>query len=208
MNKFQLPELPYDYAALEPYFDQHTMHIHHQRHHQAYVDNLNKAILGTEAEKAELVDILKAVSKYGHTVRNNAGGHYNHTLFWQTLSPNAKKKPSGRLADEINTAFGSLDELKTKLKEAGLTQFGSGWAWLYVKYNGGLNIAATANQDNPLMDTQIVNRGYPILGIDVWEHAYYLKYQNRRADYLDGFWSVLDWAVVERNYETVIVQLS
>jgi len=204
MNKFQLPELPYAYEALEPYFDQETMRIHHQRHHQAYVDNLNRAVEGTAAADIDLLEILTKVSQYSPAIRNNAGGHYNHSLFWQLLSGKPQVEPKGKLVDEINAAFGSLDELKSGIKNAGLGQFGSGWAWLYVKHNGALGIVATPNQDNPLMDTQLTSRGVPILGVDVWEHAYYLKYQNRRADYLEAFWSVLDWSAVEKKYEEVI----
>lgn len=209
MNSFQLPALPYAYEALEPNFDKETMIIHHTRHHQAYVDNLNKAVAGTDAESKTLEDILRHISKYSPAVRNNGGGHYNHSLFWQILSPATTRQtaPTGKLAEEINTVFGSPEELKAQIKQAGLGQFGSGWAWLFVKYNGTLGIAATANQDNPLMDTNIINQGYPILGVDVWEHAYYLKYQNKRADYLDAFWSVLDWSAVEKNYQEAISKI-
>ncbi len=201
---YTLPELPYAYDALEPHFDTQTMTIHHQRHHQAYVDNLNKAIAGTEAENKGLEDILKEVSKYSPAVRNNGGGHYNHSLFWKILSGSPKTAPTGKLADEINRAFGSLDELKAQVKQAGLGQFGSGWAWLVVKADGSLAVVATPNQDNPLMDVNPDKNGSPILGVDVWEHAYYLKYQNKRADYLDAFWSVLDWSAVEKNYEAAL----
>lgn len=204
---YTLPELPYAYDALAPHFDKETMNIHHTRHHQAYVDNLNKAIAGTVGETKELEEILKEVSGYTPAVRNNAGGHYNHSLFWKILSPTARATPGGKLAEEINKVFGSLDELKTQIKKAGLGQFGSGWAWLLVKYNGTLSVSATANQDNPLMDTNLTNQGYPILGVDVWEHAYYLKYQNKRADYLDAFWAVLDWNVVETNYEEALAKV-
>lgn len=204
---YTLPELPYAHDALEPYFDKETMTIHHTRHHQAYVDNLNKAIAGTDAENLGLEDVLRHISKYGPAVRNNGGGHYNHSLFWETLSPAPKTAPEGKLAEEIKTVFGSIDELKTQIKQAGLGQFGSGWAWLLVKYNGTIAVAATANQDNPLMDTNLTNQGYPILGVDVWEHAYYLKYQNKRADYLDAFWSVLDWNAVEKKYADVLAKL-
>ena len=201
---YTLPELPYAYDALEPHFDTQTMTIHHQRHHQAYVDNLNKAIAGTEAENKGLEDILKEVSKYSPAVRNNGGGHYNHSLFWKILSGSPKTAPTGKLADEINRAFGSLDELKAQVKQAGLGEFGSGWAWLVVKADGSLAVVATPNQDNPLMDVNPDKKGSPILGVDVWEHAYYLKYQNKRADYLDAFWSVLDWSAVEKNYEEAL----
>ena len=201
---YTLPELPYAYDALEPHFDTATMTIHHQRHHQAYVDNLNKAIAGTEAEKKGLAEILKEVSKYAPAVRNNGGGHYNHSLFWKILSGSPKTAPEGKLAEEINKTFGSLDELKAQIKQAGLGQFGSGWAWLVVKADGTLAVVATPNQDNPLMDVNPANQGSPILGVDVWEHAYYLKYQNKRADYVDAFWSVLDWSAVEKNYEEAL----
>ncbi|MDF2515972.1 MAG: superoxide dismutase [Sphingobacterium sp.] len=207
MSKFQLPDLPFTYGALEPYFDRETMTIHHQKHHQAYVDNLNKAVIGTSAEGLELEDILAQVSQYSPAVRNNAGGHYNHSLFWQVLSAAPKTAPTGNLASQIDATFGSLDELKAKIKNTGLGQFGSGWSWLYIKYNGTLDVVATANQDNPLMDTQLTSRGVPILGVDVWEHAYYLKYQNKRADYLDAFWSVLDWSAVEKRYNETIGKL-
>ncbi|MFU1856871.1 superoxide dismutase [Sphingobacterium sp. NGMCC 1.201703] len=207
MSIFQLPDLPFTYGALEPYFDRETMTIHHQKHHQAYVDNLNKALIGTNAEGLELEDILAQVSQYSPAIRNNAGGHYNHSLFWQVLSASPKTAPTGKLASQIDATFGSLDELKAKVKNAGLGQFGSGWSWLYIKYNGTLDVVATANQDNPLMDTQFTSRGVPILGVDVWEHAYYLKYQNKRADYLDAFWSVLDWSAVEKRYEEMIGKL-
>ncbi|MUV03826.1 superoxide dismutase [Flavobacterium rakeshii] len=203
MNKFELPTLPYAYNALEPHFDEETMTIHHQRHHQAYVDNLNKAIETNQ----RLEQIMPQVSKLSPAIRNNGGGHYNHSLFWKILSPSAKTEPTGKLADEINSTFGSLDKLKEEINKAGVTQFGSGWAWLYVKYNGTIAITATANQDNPLMDTQLTDRGLPILGVDVWEHAYYLKYRNKRADYLDAFWSVLDWEAVERNYEEALAKI-
>jgi Fe-Mn family superoxide dismutase len=207
MHKFQLPQLGYAYSALEPYFDRETMTIHHQKHHQAYVDNLNNALEGTAGEADNLLDILTSVSKYSPAVRNNGGGHFNHTLFWEILSPNPKSVPTGKLADEINAAFGSLEELKAQIKNAGLGQFGSGWSWLYLKHSGALAIVATPNHDNPLMDTQSIGRGFPILGVDVWEHAYYLKYQNKRADYLDAFWSLLDWSVVEQKYDAVIAGL-
>lgn len=204
---YKLPELPYAYDALEPHFDTQTMTIHHSRHHQAYVDNLNKAIAGTDAEKESLENILKNISKYAPAVRNNGGGHYNHSLFWEILSPAPKTAPEGKLASEINAVFGSLEVFKEQFKQAGLGQFGSGWAWLFVKYNGTIGLAATANQDNPLMDTNVTNQGYPILGADVWEHAYYLKYQNKRADYLEAFWSLLDWSAVEKKYDEAISKL-
>ena len=207
MSTYQLPQLPYSYESLEPYFDKETMSIHHQRHHQAYVDNLNKALEGTDATGKTLESILKKISTYSPAVRNNGGGHYNHSLFWNTLSPTPQTTPTGKLAEEIDAKFGSLDNLKAEIKKLGLGQFGSGWAWLFVKFNGTIEITATPNQDNPLMDTQLVSRGIPVLGVDVWEHAYYLKYQNKRADYLDAFWSVLDWAAVEKNYNEAISKI-
>lgn len=201
---YTLPALPYAYEALEPHFDKETMTIHHQRHHQAYVDNLNKAIAGTEVENIQLTALLQEVSKYSAAVRNNGGGHYNHSLFWKILSPNPKTAPEGKLAEGINIVFGSLENLKAEIKNAGLGKFGSGWAWLLVKDSGTIGVSSTPNQDNPLMDTNLTSRGIPILGVDVWEHAYYLKYQNKRADYLDAFWSVLDWTEVEKNYEEAL----
>lgn len=198
---YTLPELPYAYDALEPHFDKETMIIHHTRHHQAYIDNLNKALTDIGGETKKLEDLLKTISKYTPAVRNNAGGHYNHSLFWNTLSATPRMSPEGKLEKEINKEFGSLEELKAKIKQAGLGQFGSGWVWLVLKHNGTLTVSATANQDNPLMDVNMTNQGYPILGIDVWEHAYYLNYQNKRADYLEAFWKVLDWSQVEKNYE-------
>lgn len=204
---YTLPELPYAYDALEPHFDQETMTIHHQRHHQGYVNKLNAAIEGTDGEAKELEDVLKDISSYSAAVRNNAGGHYNHSLFWSILSPNPKAAPEGKLAELINKTVGSLDDLKAHIKQAGLGQFGSGWAWLLINYDGELRVSATANQDNPLMDINSENNGYPILGVDVWEHAYYLKYQNKRGDYLDAFWSVLDWGAVEKKYEEVLAKI-
>lgn len=204
MSSFTLPQLPFAYDALEPFIDKETMTIHHQRHHQAYVDNLNAALKTAEETCDDLDSILQRVSEYSPAVRNNGGGHYNHSLFWDILSPTAKQNPEGKLAEAINTTFGSLEDFKAEMKKAGLGQFGSGWVWLFVKFNGSLAITSTPNQDNPMMDTQLVNRGFPILGIDVWEHAYYLAYQNKRADYLDSFWSVLDWSAVEKKYEEAL----
>lgn len=196
---FTLEPLPYPADALEPSIDKETMIIHHDRHHQAYVDNLNKAIAGTDAENASLEDILANISKYPAAVRNNGGGHYNHKLFWSILGPNAGGQPSGELADAINAAFGSFDELKTQLQNAGATRFGSGWSWLIVTADGKLAVTSTPNQDNPLMDVAEV-KGTPILGIDVWEHAYYLKYQNKRPAYLDAIFNVINWDAVAANY--------
>ncbi|WP_423148729.1 superoxide dismutase [Rubrolithibacter danxiaensis] len=196
---FVLPALPYATDALEPHIDKMTMEIHHGKHHQAYVDNLNKAIAGTDAENASIEDIIKSVSKYPAAVRNNGGGHYNHSLFWEILSPNGSQQPTGELANAINETFGSLDELKKKMSEAGATRFGSGWAWLSVGADGKLQVSSTPNQDNPLMDVAEV-KGTPILGIDVWEHAYYLKYQNKRPDYLAAIWNVINWDAVAERY--------
>ncbi|NGF57596.1 superoxide dismutase [Parapedobacter sp. SGR-10] len=196
---FELEALPYANDALEPHIDKETMEIHHDRHHQAYVDNLNKAIAGTDAENASLEDILKNVSKYSPAVRNNGGGHYNHKLFWTVLSADGGGEPTGELATAINETFGSFDELKRKLQEAGATRFGSGWSWLIVTADGKLAVTSTPNQDNPLMDVAEV-KGTPIFGIDVWEHAYYLKYQNKRPAYLEAIFNVVDWNAVAANY--------
>ncbi|WP_313261971.1 superoxide dismutase [Sphingobacterium multivorum] len=196
---FELEALPYAADALEPHIDKTTMEIHHDRHHQAYVDNLNKAIAGTDAENLSLLDIIKNVSKYSAAVRNNGGGHYNHSLFWKVLGPNAGGAPTGELAEAINATFGSFDELKKQLQAAGATRFGSGWAWLIVGADGKLAVTSTPNQDNPLMDVAEV-KGNPILGIDVWEHAYYLKFQNKRPAYLEEIFKVINWDAVAQNY--------
>ncbi len=197
MVSFKLPALPYSYNALEPFIDTQTMEIHHGKHHQAYVTNLNNASAGKEMPE-DIVEIIKNISKYPMPVRNNGGGHFNHSLFWEIMAPNAGGKPSGELLDAINSGFGDFDKLKGQIGGAGMTRFGSGWAWLIVK-DGKLEVCSTPNQDNPLMDIAEV-KGVPILGVDVWEHAYYLKYQNRRADYLDAFWNVVNWAEVARRY--------
>ncbi|WP_262246452.1 superoxide dismutase [Parapedobacter soli] len=196
---FELPALPYATDALEPHIDKETMEIHHGRHHKGYIDNLNKAIAGTDAENLSIEDICKNISKYSGAVRNNGGGHYNHSLFWTVLSPNGGGAPSGDLAAAIDEAFGSFDELKKKLQEAGATRFGSGWAWLIVDGSGKLQVTSTPNQDNPLFDIAEV-KGTPILGIDVWEHAYYLKYQNKRPGYLEAIFNVIDWDAVAKRY--------
>lgn len=195
-----LPALPYAFDALEPHIDAMTMEIHHDRHHKAYVDNLNKAIEGTDAAELSLEDLMANISKYPAAVRNNGGGHYNHTLFWEILSNNGSK-PSDKLAAAIET-LGGMDALKEKLSTAGATRFGSGWAWLIVK-DGKLEVSSTPNQDNPLMDVAEV-KGTPILGIDVWEHAYYLKYQNKRPDYLSAVWNVINWEEVSKRYEAAL----
>lgn len=196
---FELPALPYASDALEPHIDKTTMEIHHGKHHQAYVDNLNKALAGSEGENSKIEDILAGVSKYPAAVRNNGGGHFNHTLFWSVMSPNGGGAPSGELAGAINSAFGSFEEFKKKFSEAGATRFGSGWAWLIVSADGKLQVTSTPNQDNPLMDVAEV-KGTPILGMDVWEHAYYLKYQNRRPEYITNFFNVINWDAVADRY--------
>ncbi|RYZ28865.1 MAG: superoxide dismutase [Chitinophagaceae bacterium] len=196
---FTLPALPYAPEALEPHIDAQTMQIHHGKHHQAYVDNLNKAIAGTEHETKSLEELVKTAGSISPAVRNNGGGHWNHSFFWQILGPNAGGQPTGALADAINSTFGSLDALKEKVNAAGATRFGSGWAWLIVK-DGKLEVTSTPNQDNPLMEVAEV-KGTPILGIDVWEHAYYLKYQNKRPDYLAAVWNVINWNKVSENFE-------
>lgn len=195
---FELPALPYATNALEPNIDQATMEIHHGKHHNAYVTNLNNAIKGTDAESLSIEEICKNISKYTPAIRNNGGGHYNHSLFWTILGPNAGGAPTGDLAAAIDKAFGSFDAFKEQFAAAGVTRFGSGWAWLVVS-NGELKITSTPNQDNPLMDIAEV-KGTPILGLDVWEHAYYLKYQNRRPDYIAAFWNAVNWSKVAALY--------
>lgn len=192
---FTLPPLPYNYDALEPHIDKQTMEIHHDKHHAGYVNNLNKAIAGTEFENKSLEDILKSAGKAGAAIRNNAGGHWNHTFFWEIMSPNGGGKPEGELARAIDKDFGSLDAMKEKFNAAGAGRFGSGWAWLAVDESGKLVICSSANQDNPLMDVAEC-KCTPILGVDVWEHAYYLKYQNKRPDYLSAWWNVVNWKKV------------
>ena len=195
---FTLPALPYAFNALEPHIDARTMEIHHGKHHNAYVTNLNNAIAGTDAEKLIIEDICKNISKYPAAVRNNGGGHYNHSLFWTVLGTGSSA-PSGALGEAINAAFGSFDEFKTKFAAAATTRFGSGWAWLIKDSSGKLAITSTPNQDNPLMDVA-ETKGTPILGLDVWEHAYYLNYQNRRPDYITAFWSVVNWDEVAKRF--------
>lgn len=196
---FELPALPYASDALEPHIDKATMEIHHGKHHNAYVTNLNNAIAGSDAESKSLEELQATISQYPMAVRNNGGGHYNHSLFWTIMAPNAGGQPTGELADAINQAFGSFEEFKKKFSEAGATRFGSGWAWLSVAADGKLQVSSTPNQDNPLMDVAEV-KGTPILGMDVWEHAYYLHYQNRRPDYIAAFFNVIDWNAVAKRY--------
>jgi superoxide dismutase, Fe-Mn family len=195
---FTLPALPYAHEALEPHIDTLTMQIHHGKHHQAYVDNLNKAVTSTEHENKSLQQLVAVAGTISPAVRNNGGGHWNHSFFWESLAPQAGGAPSGKLADAINTTFGSFDTFKEKFAASGMTRFGSGWAWLIAK-DSKLEISSTPNQDNPLMDVAEV-KGTPLLGCDVWEHAYYLKYQNKRADYLAAFWNVVNWSKVAERF--------
>lgn len=197
---FTLPPLPYPHEALEPHIDKETMQIHHGKHHQAYVDNLNKAIAGGEHENKSLEELVKNAGSISPAVRNNGGGHWNHTFFWEILAANAGGQPSGKVADAIKQTFGSFDTFKEKFNAAATTRFGSGWAWLIVK-DGKLEVSSTPNQDNPLMDVAEV-KGTPVLGCDVWEHAYYLKYQNRRPEYLAAFWNVVNWDKVNERFES------
>ena len=198
---FEVPALPYDYGALEPTIDEETMHLHHDKHHQAYVNALNTAVEGTEWADKPIDEILKNLSSLPDdkrtAVRNQGGGHYNHSLFWEWMSPDGGGAPDGALADAINSAFGSFDDFKAKLKDAGVKRFGSGWSWL-VHDGSGLAVVSTANQDNPISDGQT-----PLLGVDVWEHAYYLKYNNRRPDYLDAWWNVVNWSKVAEGFSKV-----
>ncbi len=196
---FTLPALPYANNALEPHIDAKTMEIHHGKHHNAYVTNLNAAVAGKPEESLSIEEICKNISKYPAAVRNNGGGHYNHSLFWAIMGPNAGGTPTGPLAEAINSAFGSFDEFKTKFAAAGTTRFGSGWAWLIKDSADKLQITSTPNQDNPLMDVAEV-KGTPLLGLDVWEHAYYLNYQNRRPDYITAFWNVVNWNEVSKRF--------
>ena len=196
---FTLAPLPYAYEALEPHIDTETMKIHHDKHHQAYVDNLNKAIAATEHEGKTIEELVKNAGAISPAVRNNGGGHWNHTFFWESLKNNNGAKPSGKLAEAIDAAFGTFDAFKEKFNAAGTTRFGSGWAWLNIK-DGKLEVSSTPNQDNPLMEVAEV-KGTPILGCDVWEHAYYLKYQNKRPAYLEAFWNAVNWDKVAERFE-------
>jgi Fe-Mn family superoxide dismutase len=198
---YEVPALPYDYDALEPHIDEATMRVHHDKHHQAYVDKANGALEGTEWDGKPIEDVLRDLSALPadkrSVVRNNGGGHYNHSLFWESMGPGKGGGPSGGLGEAIEAAFGSFDDFKGKLKDAGVNQFGSGWAWL-VHDGSGLQVVSTPNQDNPISEGST-----PLLGVDVWEHAYYLKYQNKRPDYLDAFWNVVDWDKVAERYSAV-----
>ena len=196
---YEVPDLPYDYSALEPHIDEATMKVHHDKHHQAYVDKANAALEGTEWADKPVEEVLQSLSQLPEdkqtVFRNNGGGHANHSFFWKIIAANAGGTPSGALADAINQKFGSFDEFKAKFKQAGVGRFGSGWAWLVAKPGGALDLYSLPNQDSPLMQGDT-----PVLGVDVWEHAYYLKYQNRRPDYLDAWWNVVDWAAVDANF--------
>ena len=196
---FELAPLPYANNALEPHFDALTMEIHHDRHHNAYVTNLNAAIKDTPLEGKSLEELFASISTLTPAVRNNGGGHYNHDLFWNILSANGGGSPVGTLAAAIDAKFGSFDAFKEEFKKAGITRFGSGWAWLVAQKDGFIAVSSTPNQDNPLMDVADV-KGFPVIGLDVWEHAYYLKFQNKRPDYIDAFWSVVDWNKAEERY--------
>ena len=200
---FELPALPYATTALEPHIDAKTMEIHHGKHHQAYVTNLNAAIAGIDAEKLSIEEICKNISKYPMPVRNNGGGHFNHSMFWKLMKANGGGNPTGVLSEAINKHFTNLDEFKKQFAAAATTRFGSGWAWLCVKNDKTLAICSTPNQDNPLMDISDC-KGTPVLGLDVWEHAYYLHYQNRRPDYVGAFWNVINWDEVSKNYHEAI----
>ena len=197
---FELPALPYDYNALEPYIDEETMHLHHDKHHQAYVNNLNAAVQGTQFENMDVEQLVRRINDVPENirtaVRNNGGGHVNHTMFWQIMKPNGGGQPAGELANAITAAFGSFDTFKTQFNDAGAKRFGSGWAWLVMDASGKLQVASTANQDSPFMDGM-----FPIMGNDVWEHAYYLKYQNRRPDYLNAWWNVVNWDEVASRFQ-------
>ena len=196
---FELSKLGYDYNALEPHIDARTMEIHHSKHHGGYTAKLNNAVEGTELEGKSIEEILKNVSAHSTAVRNNGGGFYNHNLYWQVIAPGGAKSPSGKLLDAINESFGSLEKFREAFVQAALTRFGSGWAWLVLQ-NNKLAVSSTPNQDNPLMDVADV-QGTPVLGIDVWEHAYYLKYQNKRPDYVNAFWKLINWDEAARRFK-------
>jgi superoxide dismutase, Fe-Mn family len=204
-GKFEFQSLPYAYDALEPAIDKMTLEIHYSRHHKAYFDNFINAVKGTEIESMNIIDIFKNISKYSTAVRNNGGGYYNHTFYWNSMKPKGSGMPSGKLLEAINKTFKTFDEFKKQFSDAGKTRFGSGWAWLCIDQKGDLFICSTPNQDNPLMDIA-EKKGIPLLTMDVWEHAYYLKYQNKRADYIEAFWSVVNWEEVSKRYESALVK--
>lgn len=199
---FQLPKINYEYKALEPYIDAMTMEIHYTKHHGAYTNNLNAAIEGTSLQGIPIEQVLSEVSKHSAAIRNNGGGYYNHNLFWEIMSPNGGGEPSGELMKMIQKSFGSFPDFKDKLANAAATRFGSGWAWLVLD-GGQLKVFSTPNQDNPLMDVSEI-KGFPLIGLDVWEHAYYLKYQNRRAEYIQNFWNIIDWSIVAKRLESKV----
>lgn len=199
---FTLPDLPYATDALVPHIDARTMEVHHGKHHQGYVNKLNEAVKGTALEQLSIESLLSHVSEHGAAVRNNGGGHYNHTLFWTILSPQGGGVPTGALSTALQQRFGNFEQFREAFASAAATRFGSGWAWLYVDNRGELDICSTPNQDNPLMDVvPAEHRGTPILGLDVWEHAYYLHYQNRRPEYIDAFWKVVNWQEVAKRFQ-------
>lgn len=202
-NKFEFQALPYSYDALEPYVDKQTVEIHYSKHHKAYYEKFLDAIKGTEMEKLDIVDIFKKISKYPAAVRNNGGGYYNHTFYWEGMKPKGGLLPKGKLLEAITKTFGSFEEFKKQFSEEGKTRFGSGWAWLGIDNKGNLFIYSTPNQDNPLMDVS-EKKGIPLLTMDVWEHAYYLKYQNKRPDYIDAFWNIVNWETVAKRYENAL----
>lgn len=203
LNKFEFQPLPYGYEDLEPFIDKLTVEIHYGKHHQAYYDNFIKAISSTEMESMDIMDIFKNISKYPVAVRNNGGGYFNHTFYWEGMKASGGGLPTGKLSDAITKSFTSFEEFKKQFSDAGKTRFGSGWAWLSLDDKGKLFISSTPNQDNPLMDLA-ENKGTPLLVMDVWEHAYYLKYQNKRPDYIDSFWNVVNWEKVAGRYEKAL----
>lgn len=202
INTLEFPELPYSPETLEPFIDKQTVEIHYGKHQKTYFDNFMAAVKGTDAENLTILELFKNISKYPAAVKNNGGGFYNHILYWESIKPNSGK-PSAKLTDAINKSFGSLDELKKQFTDAGKNRFGSGWAWLCVDDKGNLFVFSTANQENPLMDVA-EKHGTPLIAMDVWEHAYYLKYQNKRADYIEAFWQIINWEVVSQKYETLV----
>jgi len=207
IRKFEFQPLPYAYDALEPFIDKQTVEIHYSKHHKAYYDNFIAAIKGTEMESMDIKDIFRNISKYPMAVRNNSGGYFNHTFYWENMKAHGDSLPAGKLSEAITKSFTSLDEFKKQFSDAGKTRFGSGWAWLCIDDKGSLFICSTPNQDNPLMDIA-EKKGVPLLTMDVWEHAYYLKYQNKRADYIAAFWNIVNWEEVARRYENGIKSLS